>query len=187
MGYPIRDERPGAYYHVGTRGNNQRDIYTNSRSYQLFLLILGAQVHVFGWQVVAYCLMRNHYHLVLQICDRGLSRGMQKLNGGYARAFNVREGRRDHLFGRRFWSREIEDEADLLVTCRYVHLNPLRSFGVLPDDWRWSGHRAAVGLDAPAACHNPDPLWTLLHSERRQAMDSYGTFAAEALRDVSGV
>jgi putative transposase len=187
MGYPIREERSGAYYHVGTRGNNQRDIYTNSRSYQLFLLIFGAQVSAFGWEVVAYCLMRNHYHLVLQIGDRGLSRGMQKLNGGYARAFNVREGRRDHLFGRRFWSREIEDEADLLMTCRYIHLNPTRSFDVLPEDWQWSGHRAAVGLDVPAAFHTPDTLWTLLHSERRQAMDSYGAFVAEALLDTSGV
>ncbi len=187
MGYPLREELPGAYYHVGTRGNNQRDIFTHARSYELFLLIFGAQVKAFGWEVVAYCLMRNHYHLVMRICERGLSRGMQKLNGGYARAFNGREGRRDHLFGRRFWSREIEDEADLLVTCRYVHLNPTRSFGVLPEHWQWSGHRVAVGLDTPRPFHSPDALWMLLHPEPRQAMDSYGSFVDEALLAMSGV
>jgi hypothetical protein len=75
----------------------------------------------------------------------------------------------------------IEDEGDLLVTCRYVHLNPTRSFGVLPADWLWSGHRAAVGLDEPRTFHTASTLWALLHPEPRQAMDSYGSFVAEAL------
>jgi REP element-mobilizing transposase RayT len=180
MGYPLRDEVAGALYHVGTRGNNQRNIFTNARSYQLFLLIFGAQAKAFGWEVIAYCLMKNHYHLVIRIGDRGLSRGMQRLNGGYARAFNAREGRRDHLFGRRFWSRMIEDECDLLATCRYVHLNPTRSFGVLPEDWLWSGHRALAGVEEPRTFHSTDMLWSLLHSQPRQAMDSYLSFMTEA-------
>src|ERR1700730_12649308 len=100
MGYPLREEIPGAYYHVGTRGNNRQDIYTNDTSRLIFYLWL--QILVFylwlqilakryGWRIVAYCLMVNHYHLVLQIGPLGLSRGMQGLNGGYARAFNARE------------------------------------------------------------------------------------------------
>lgn len=181
MGYPLREELPGAYYHVGTRGNNQRDIFTNVRSYQLFFLIFEAQVRAFGWKIVSYCLMRNHYHLVLRIDERGLSRGMQRLNGGYARAFNMLEGRRDHLFGRRFWSRQIEDEGDLLVTCRYVDLNPTRSFGISPENWTWSGHRAAVGIEAPRTFHAIGGLWELLHREPRKSMDSYASFVAEAL------
>jgi REP-associated tyrosine transposase len=187
MGYPTRNEVPGAYHHVGTRGNNQRAIYTDDQSRLLFFLILERLARQYDWRIVAYCLMRNHYHLVMQLGERGLSRGMQRLNGGYARAFNVREGRRDHLFGRRFWSRQIEDEGDLLTTCRYVHLNPTRSFDALPHDWLWSGHRALTGLDRPRPFHVVDGVLSLLHRESRSAMASYESFVAEALQAMSGV
>jgi len=102
MGYPLREEIAGAYYHVGTRGNNQRDIYRDARSRLVFLLMLQGLAKRYDWRVLAYCLMNNHYHLVLRLGDLGMSRGMQSLNGGYAISFNAREGRRDHLFGRRF-------------------------------------------------------------------------------------
>ena len=186
MGYPLREARPGAYYHVGTRGNNQRPIYTDDHSRLLFFLILGNQARKFDWRIITYCLMGNHYHLVMELGQGGLSRGMQRLNGGYARAFNIREGRRDHLFGRRFWSREIEDEGDLLATCRYVDLNPTRSFGVLPQNWPWSGHRGSVRSNSPRSFHSPTPLWDILHAEPRRAMDSYESFVAESLRGSSG-
>src|SRR5258707_11032668 len=126
MGYPLREEIAGSYYHVGTRGNNRRDIYSDDRSRLIFYLWLQILGRRYGWRIVAYCLMVNHYHLVLQIGNLGLSRGMQALNGGYARAFNARAGRRDHLFGRRFWSRELADVDDLIGTCVYVDLNPTR-------------------------------------------------------------
>ncbi len=182
MGYPIREEFPGCYYHVGTRGNNQRPIYRDAGSRTIFLVRLAIIARRFGWEIAAYCLMTNHYHLVIKLGDLGMSRGMQSLNGGYAIAFNARYARRDHLFGRRFWSRELEDENDILETCRYVELNPVRkAMTTLPDEWRWSSYRAAVGITLPDRSHSPEAIWRLFDSEPRLAMDAYGRFVEEGL------
>jgi REP element-mobilizing transposase RayT len=182
MGYPPRVERTGCYYHVGTRGNNQRSIYRDPSSRSLFLVRLGIVVRRYEWTLVTYCLMTNHYHLVLKVGDSGMARGMQQLNGGYAIAFNARAGRRDHLFGRRYWSRELEDDDDLLETCRYVDLNPVRKgLTRVPQDWRWSGYAAAIGLAAPERFHRPDELWRYFDRRPRVAMDIYRRFVEEAL------
>ena len=158
MGYPRREEVEGAYYHVGTRGNNQRDIYSDDSSRLLFCLMLQLRAREHQWSIQAYCLMNNHYHLVLRLGSGGLSRGMQALNGGYAQTFNAREARRDHLFGRRFWSRELHGPDDVLATCAYVDRNPSRSFDVAPEDWPWSSYRAAAGLEPPKGFHKVGDL-----------------------------
>jgi REP element-mobilizing transposase RayT len=181
MGYPLREEIAGAYYHVGTRGNNKRDIYSNDTSRLIFLLTLQRLAKRHDWHVVAYCLMNNHYHLVLKLGSGGLSRGMQSLNGGYAAAFNAREGRRDHLFGRRFWSRELGDADDVIRTCVYVDLNPTRSFDILPGDWPWNGHDAATGVQPALGFHRVGEVWRLLGLQPRAGMDAYGELIAACL------
>src|SRR5436305_1010352 len=161
MGYPLRDEIPGAYYHVGTRGNNRRDIYSDDTSRLIFLLMVQALAKEHGWRVLAYCLMKNHYHLVIRLSHGGMSRGMQSLNGGYAFAFNQRHGRQDE---------------DLLRTCAYIDLNPLRSFQVEPADWPWSSYRATAGLTAPHGCHHAADLWKHLARAPREAMATWPGF-----------
>jgi REP element-mobilizing transposase RayT len=188
MGYPIREENPDCYYHVGTRGNNRRPIYIDAGSRVMFLVRLGIIARRFDWTIVAYCLMTNHYHLVIKLGQFGMARGMQALNGGYAIAFNARYGRRDHLFGRRYWSRELEDEDDVLETCRYIELNPVRkAMTNLPAEWRWSSHQASVGLTTPDPFHHPQELWHLFDERPRVAMDAYGRFVNEALLETSPV
>jgi putative transposase len=181
VGYPLREEIEGAYYHVGTRGNNQRDIYSDDVSRMLFVLMLQRLAKQHRWTIIGYCLMNNHYHLVLRLGPHGLSRGMKSLNGGYACAFNARNGRRDHLFGRRFWSRELFDEDDVLGTCAYVDRNPTRSFGCDPWDWAWSGYRAAAGLEPPKGFHKTNDLWQLLESQPRKSMDAYASLVRASL------
>ena len=181
MGYPPREEVEGAYYHVGTRGNNRRDIYTDAKSRLLFLLMLQRLTTRHGWRVLAYCLMTNHYHLVLQLGAGGFSRGMQSLNGNYASAFNARNGRRDHLFGRRFWSRQLGDADDVVRTCAYIDANPWRAFGTPHDDWRWSGYRATAGLEVPLGFHHAADCWKLLNAQPRAAMDAYAAIVADCL------
>jgi putative transposase len=152
MGRPRRIEVPDGYYHVHTRGNDLRDIYFGNWSGRLFDREVARSSRRHGWRVLAGCLMRNHYHLVFQIGDGGLSRGMCDLNGRFAQMTNWRNKRCDHLFGKRFTSHLIEDESYLLEAIRYVLLNPVRTGAVRdPRHWRWSTMRATVGLELPPA------------------------------------
>jgi putative transposase len=181
MGYPIREEKVEAYYHVGTRGNNRRAIYSTDITRQVFLLMLDRVSLRHDWRIIAYCLMGNHYHLVLQLGDGGMYRGMQQLNGGYARWFNENERRRDHLFGRRYWSCELLDTDDLIRTARYIDANPLRSFGIEPELWPWSSYRASAGLEAPQRFHRVGDLWSVIDPDPRRAMDVYASEMAQSL------
>jgi REP element-mobilizing transposase RayT len=148
-----RIEIAGAYYHLGTRGNNRCDIFEDDDDRLVFILMLNGIADRYGWSIVAYCLMTTHYHLVMRIGEAGMARGFCELNGGYAREFNARHGRRNHLFGRRYWDGMIESEGYLLESIRYTVLNPVRA-GIAgsPADWRWSSYRACAGLDHPIAC-----------------------------------
>jgi REP element-mobilizing transposase RayT len=150
--YKPRIEIPGGYYHVGTRGNNKQPIFLTDDDRRLFLLLLARTARRYGWSILAYCLMTNHYHLLMQLADRGFSKGMGELNGGYALGFNIRHGRSNHLFGRRFWDEPIKNESHLFECCRYVVLNPERAGLVAdPADWPWSSHRAMASLELPPA------------------------------------
>jgi REP element-mobilizing transposase RayT len=103
MGRKLRHQEPGAYYHVVSRGNNKQTIFDD----ELRVLFLRSLLRVsvaYEWCVLAYALMNNHYHLVLRIGERGLSRGMFQLNHGFARASNIQFDRINHCFGQRFWS-----------------------------------------------------------------------------------
>jgi REP element-mobilizing transposase RayT len=144
-----RKHRPqfaGAVYHVGARGNNRRTIYTCDEDRELFLLFLGRIVWRLGWRLHAYCLMGNHYHLLVQTMNANIAEGMQYLNGAYARVFNGRHRRKDHLFGRRYWHELVETDAHLVWLTRYIVRNPVRA-GICPaaGDWPWSSFRATVG------------------------------------------
>lgn len=146
MAYVPRIEVPEGYYHVGTRGNNKRAIFLDEHDRGTFLIILRRVAAKYRWTLYAYCLMGNHYHLVLQLGDVGLSDGMCELNTAYATVFNARHGRENHLFGRRFWDERIKTDRQLLESCRYVVLNPCRA-GMCrtPADWAWSSYRATIG------------------------------------------
>ena len=146
--YRPRIEIPGGHYHVGTRGNDQQPIFLDDDDRVRFLLLLARTARRYGWLIHSYCLMTNHYHLVLQLSDRGLSRGMCELNGGYALGFNDRHKRSNHLFGKRFWDRHLDTDTYFHDTCRYVVLNPIRvGLERKLGTWRWSSYRATIGLD----------------------------------------
>src|SRR5215211_5154530 len=158
-----RIEVPHGYYHVATRGNSKQQIVYDDSHRRLFFAHVARVRRRFDWTIVGYCLMTNHYQLVLQIADLGLSRGMCELNVGFAHAMNAALGRCDHLFGKRFWSRSLERVSDVLTACRYVDLNPCSAtICGDPGEFVWSGYRAAAGLALPERFHAVAGLYRLL-------------------------
>jgi putative transposase len=143
----LRTTLPDGYFHVTSRGVEQRRIYLDWYDCRLFLSLLAETIDRYDWDPYALCLMVNHYHLVVDATREHLSDGMQWLNGVYAQQFNVRYERWGHLFGGRFSSWVIEGEEHLYAACRYVIENPVRA-GLCerPEDWPWSASRWGLRL-----------------------------------------
>ena len=146
MALPLRIEFEGGLYHVTARGNAGTDIYLADSDREHFLEILARSVERFRWMCHAYCLMDNHYHLLVETPEPNLSRGMQYLNGVYTQWFNRKHGRYGHLFQGRFKSIVVEKESYLLELARYIVLNPVRArLARSAREWRWSSYRATAG------------------------------------------
>jgi REP element-mobilizing transposase RayT len=146
MTRPLRLEFPGALYHVTSRGNAREDIYLDDEDRKTFLAILAELVKRFNWLCHAYCLMGNHYHLVVETPDANLSAGMRQLNGLYTQRFNRRHNRVGHVFQGRYKAILVERDSYLLELCRYVVLNPVRARIVRdPARYPWSSYRATAG------------------------------------------
>jgi REP element-mobilizing transposase RayT len=126
MARSIRIERPGAWYHVTSRGNERRAIYRDDRDRRHFCQLLGEAVGMFGWSLHAYVLMDNHFHLLVETAEPNLGRGMQWLNVSYSVWFNRRHGRSGHLFQGRYKAILVDPLGWGLELSRYVHLNPVR-------------------------------------------------------------
>lgn len=131
---------PDGIYHVTTRGVARTAIFLDDDDRRLFLSLLALAIRRYGWRCHAFCLMSNHYHLVVEATRAELSKGMQLLNGRYAELFNAKYRRSGHLFGDRFAPRLIQSDSHLAHACAYVLANPIRA-GLCrhPGDWRWSG------------------------------------------------
>ena len=110
MARPIRIQYPGALYHIITRGNERSNIFNAPEDYQNFLLVFFNTIKRYNWICYAYCLMPNHYHLLVKTNEANLSPGMRQLNGVYAQNFNIRNKRMGHLFHGRFKSILAEEE-----------------------------------------------------------------------------
>lgn len=147
MSRPLRIVAPGLLYHVMSRGNARMTIYRGDADYRRFLDLLETVVYRFRVECWSYCLMPNHYHVIVRTPEPNLSEAIKYLNGVYAQRWNRRHGRDGHVFKGRFKSQVVDDESYLLVVCRYVALNPVRAGLVqAPADWPWSSYRATAGL-----------------------------------------
>src|SRR5919197_1885348 len=137
--------------HVTTRGVDGMLVFLDDDDRRHFLSLLAYVARSHLWDIHAFCLMGNHYHLVVEATLEDLSDGLRLLNGAYAREFNARHGRRGHLWGDRYWSEPIEDDAQLAATIAYVLENPVRA-GLCdgPDDWAWSGISSRRGAGGGA-------------------------------------
>ncbi len=177
MARPLRIEYPGAVYHVTSRGNERKPIYRTDTDRERFLGVLARVTARYQWLCHAYCLMDNHYHLVIETLDSTLSRGMRQLNGTYTQAFNRARERVGHLFQGRFIAIVIHKESYLLEVCRYVVLNPIRAkVARRPEDWLWSSYRATAGLVTPAPALTTNWLLAQFGADRTTAQQRYRSF-----------
>ena len=151
MARPPRLQLAGGIYHVTSRGNRRQEIFTDDRDRLRFLVLLDQVANRVGWVGHAYCLMPNHFHLVVETPSPTLSAGLQWLNGTYAQWFNWRHRKDGHLFQGRFHSVLVETDPHLLELSRYTVRNPVRArLCASPIDWPWSSCRAMLGLAPPA-------------------------------------
>ncbi len=146
MARPLRLEFPGAIFHVFTRGNRKDDIFLDDEDRIRFLRILSSVVKRLNWICHAYCLMDNHYHLLIEIPDGIMARGMKYLNSVYAQYFNRKHDLVGHLLQGRYKSRLVKGNVHFLTQARYINRNPVDA-GLVEDpaDWPWSSYRATIG------------------------------------------
>ncbi len=188
MARPLRLEFSGALYHVTARGNERKAIFLGDGDNDrlAFLEILGATCERFNWTCHAYCLMTNHYHLIIETPDANLSLGMRQLNGVYTQYINRTHRRVGHLFQGRFKGILVEKEGYLLELARYVVLNPIRAQMVRhPEEWLWSSYRSTVGLVETPPFLMTDWLLGAFGNVRKRAVASYRKFIDEGIHATS--
>lgn len=145
MSRPLRIEYPGAFYHVTARGNERKDIFADDRDQERFLFYVNAAFERYKARIHAYCLMSNHYHLLIETPVGNLAQTMRHINGLYTTYFNVKRNRNGHLFQGRYKAILVEKDEYAGELSRYIHLNPVRAKIVeRPEDYEWSSYRSYI-------------------------------------------
>ena len=146
MARPLRIEYPGAFYHITSPGNERKAIFKSKQDRIRFLDYLGSATDRYGACVHVYCLMNNHYQLLMETPLGNLSQIMRHINGAYTTYFNVKRGRSGHLFQGRYKSILVEVDEYAKALSRYIHLNPVRANMVsVPEDFQWSSYNQYIG------------------------------------------
>jgi putative transposase len=186
MARPLRIEYSGAVYHITSRGNEKKAVFKDEKDREIFLDILSQVDKLYNWLCHAYCLMNNHYHLIIETPDGNLSAGMRQLNGVYTQAFNKRHNRVGHLFQGRYKAILIQKDSHLLEACRYVVLNPVRAKAVKkPNQWKWSSYQATAGIGKPHPCLTTEWILNQFGSTRRIAENAYRKFVEDGIKQES--
>ena len=173
-----RLEEAGAIHHVYARGAKRSLIFVDDEDRLLYLKMLAKVVEEKGWRVLAYCLMGNHVHLVIETPQPNLGEGMCLLHGRYARAFNRKYRFSGHVFENRYGSRRVLFDLQLWTLIAYLALNPVRAgLCALPQDWAWSSHAATV--------HGRAPTW-LADGRLLQLLGQDGGLARGPGEDIDG-
>ena len=180
MARPLRIEFAGALYHVTSRGDGQEDIYLDDSDREVYLDVLADVKKRFNWTIHAYCLMSNHYHLLIETPDSNLAKGMRHLNGVYTQKFNRHHKRVGHVFQGRYKAILVQKESYLLELSRYIVLNPVRAQMVRSaKDWPWSSYRATAGFVEANPWLTKDWILSAFSRRKKIAIQKYRTFVSE--------
>ncbi len=183
MARPLRIQYPGAYYHVTSRGNERKDIFRSRRDREKFLEYLQSATQRYGARIHCYCLMSNHYHLLMETPEGNLSQIMQHINGSYTTYHNIKRKRAGHLFQGRYHALLVEADAYALELSRYVHLNPLRA-GITepPEEHPWSSCSSYIDGRAVPEWLYTDAILAYMSSNESEARSRYWRFVQDGLR-----
>jgi putative transposase len=180
MSRPLRIEFAGALYHLTSRGDGREDIYLDDADRELFLQVLGQVCERFNWVCHAYCLMGNHYHLLVETREGNLAQGMRQLNGVYTQGFNRKHRRVGHVFQGRYKAILVHKDSYLLELARYIVLNPVRAQMVRSArEWRWSSYRATCAQAAVPSWLHTDWILSTFGKRKVDAIERYQVFVAQ--------
>lgn len=179
MSRPLRIEYPGAWYHVMNRGRRREDIFLTSEDYRSFIKVLLETADFWNLKISGYCLMSNHYHLLVQTPEGNLSRCMRHINGIYTQRFNRRRKTDGQLFRGRYKAILIEENSHLLEVLRYIHRNPLRA-GVVKNlkTFPWSSHHGYLSAAKKWEWLHKNFLLSMLSNKKSSRLASYRNFVA---------
>lgn len=181
MARPLRVEYPGAFYHVINRGNAGENLFKGIRDREKFLEYLETAIERFSLKIYTYCLMTNHFHVLLETRLPNLSQAIQWVNVSYAGYFNRKYQRNGHLFQGRFKSILVDADEYLKQLSRYIHLNPVRANLVEhPDEYKWSSYSTITGKTKEPAWLESAWLLSQFGTQRKQAITNYKKFVEEA-------
>jgi REP element-mobilizing transposase RayT len=173
MPRPLRDEQPGITYHVTAHAVAEARLVRDDGDRERFLAQLQAVAQALGWTCLAVCLLDTHYHLLVTISEANLARGVQRLNGSYAQFFNLKYGRKGHLFGGRYYGGKVLSPAHLLLALRYIARNA-RDKGADPARYSWSSYPGVIGTR---------PCWPFIAKARVLELFGSAEVAVRLLRD----
>ncbi len=182
MARPLRIEYPGACYHVTSRGNEQKDIFKSQKDREKFLEYLESATDRYRAVIHAYCLMSNHYHLLLETPGGNLSRIMRHINGAYTTYFNVKRKRAGHLLQGRYKAILVEFDEYAMELSRYIHLNPVR-VGIVtrPEEYRWSSYRSYIGQEMAPNWLKAEMILEYFGKKPAEARKKYRAFVEDQL------
>lgn len=186
MARPLRIEYSGAVYHITTRGNARKNIFSDDQDREKFLGVLESVIRKYNWICHAYCLMDNHYHLLIETPDANLSIGMRQLNGIFTQSYNRRYKRPGHIFQGRYKAILVDKDNYLLELCRYIVLNPVRAGLIeLPEQWKWSSYTATAGLKKVPGYLSVDWIPGVFGANRTTGQKHYRKFVKEGINRKS--
>jgi len=177
MTRPLRIEYPDAWYHVMNRARKGQEAFATVEDCNSFIDIIKDAAEIFNMKITAYCLMTNHYHILVQTPDANLSRCMRHINGIYTQRYNARNGCDGTLFRGRYKSIVVDADSYLLELVRYIHRNPLRA-GIVAklDDYEWSSHKGYVSKAKKWEWLHKNYILGIFSKNKRSQLISYKRF-----------
>ncbi len=174
MSRPLRIEYPDAWYHIMNRGRRSENIFSDDKDYILFTELLKETSEMWNIRIASYCLVPNHYHMLVQTPEANISRSMRHLNGVYTQRYNRRHNCDGQLFRGRYKSILIDTDSYLLQAVRYIHRNPLRA-GLVDkiDAYKWSSHKGYISIAKKWDWLHKNHFFSMLSKNRKDWLRYY--------------